>query len=525
MNRRKQSLLKIIGSLLIWAGTNAAHAAPKNVVIFLVDDLGWADLGCYGSTFYDTPNIDALAARGVRFTDAYATCHVCSPSRASILTGRYPARIGLTDWIPGRREFDFQKLINAPNLQALPLREITLAEALKRRGYATGHYGKWHLGEAEAGPLRQGFDVQVPQDWFKGWPASGYHAPFELKGLSPKNEAYLTDNLTTEAIKFIEENPEKPFFLYLSHFAVHDPIQGRADLVNKYEKRRMKLEPSRKPFILETNPDRKVALSQKDLEQREKSKPFSGFKVLPDRTVKVKQRQDNARFAAMVEGVDESLGRIVSTLEKLKLREDTIIILTSDNGGMSGANFGNPKRVISDAKLDSAYSTSNLPLRGAKGWLYEGGIRVPLIIDWPGKGRKGMVSRAPVIGTDLYPTVLEMLDLPAMPKQHPDGQSLAKAVSEGHPPESRALYWHFPHYSNHGMQSPCGAIRLGRFKLIEYFENGTVQLFDLESDPGEQVDLSSTKRELTKDLLEKLHRWRTSVNATMPAPKPKKPGE
>ncbi|MGB0326003.1 MAG: sulfatase [Akkermansiaceae bacterium] len=525
MKFSRRAYLKIIGSLIFWTGTAIAFASPKNVILFLVDDLGWADLGCYGSTFYDTPNIDALATQGVRFTNAYATCHVCSPSRASILTGRYPARIGLTDWIPGRREFDFQKLKNAPNLQALPLREITLAEALKRHGYTTGHFGKWHLGEDGAGPLQQGFDLQVPQNWFKGWPAAGYHAPFKLTGLSPESGAYLTDNLTTEALKFIEDNSKKPFFLYLSHFAVHDPIQGRADLVDKYEKRRKNLETSTDPFILEANPDRSPPLSQKNLERMQKTKPFSGFKVLPERTVKIKQRQDNARFAAMVEGVDESLGQIVSKLEKLELREDTIIILTSDNGGMSGANFGNPRRVVSKAKLDAAYSTSNLPLRGAKGWLYEGGIRVPLIIDWPGRGQNGTVADAPVIGTDLYPTILEMLDLPAMPKQHPDGKSLAKTLSKGGSPEARALYWHFPHYSNHGMQSPCGAIRLGRFKLIEYFENGTVQLFDLETDPREQVDLSRKQRGLAQQMLEKLRLWRASVNAMMPAPKPQRSGE
>ncbi|MCP4452981.1 MAG: sulfatase [Planctomycetes bacterium] len=497
-----------------------SRAKKTNVIIFLVDDLGWSDLACYGSPFYDTPNIDALATQGVRFTDAYATCHVCSPSRASILTGKYPARLKLTDWLTGRKDFSFQRLKNAHIHQTLPLDELTLAEALKRHGYSTGHFGKWHLGEASTGPLDQGFDVQVPQNWFKGWPKAGYHAPFKLDGLGSDQGDYLTDRLTDEALRFIEDHRSKPFFLYLSHFAVHDPIQGRTDLVKKYQQRRSQLPPDERPFVLEGNPDAETVFTHDQLDHMAREEAYDAYRVLPNQMVKIKQRQDNPQFAAMVESVDESLGRVVAKLTALGLEKDTIIIFTSDNGGMSAANFGNPKRVVNPAKLDTAYSTSNLPLRGAKGWLYEGGIRVPLIIKWPGQGKTGTICREPVIGTDYYPTILDMVGLSRTPLQHADGRSLASLV-RGKTAFSRdAIYWHFPHYSNHGMQSPWGAVRSGRYKLLEYFENNSIQLFDLESDLAEQNDLSKTHPEIASQLLKKLHQWQKEVGAEMMGPNP-----
>ena len=510
--RRALLILGVCATSLL---ANDLSDRRPNVVFFFVDDLGWSDLGCYGSTFHDTPHIDRLAQSGQRFTDAYATCHVCSPSRASVLTGKYPARLKLTDWIPGRREFSFQAFQNAANLQALPLEEVTLAEALKKHGYTTAHFGKWHLGEDGNGPLQQGFDVQVPQNWFKGWPRAGYHAPFKLDGIPAKDGDYLTDRLTDQAIQFIQDHQSKPFFLYLSHFAVHDPIQGRSDLVKKYEKRRRQLPVCQTPFILESNPDDPTPLNRAKLEKMAQTPEFAKFEVLPRRTVKIKQRQDNPAFAAMVESVDESVGRVLAALRELDLENDTIIIFTSDNGGMSAANFGNPKRVVASDKVEKAYATSNLPLRGAKGWLYEGGIRVPLIIHWPGKGAPGTTINKPVIGTDLYPTIIDLLNLPDAPKQHVDGLSLAKLLSDGEGLERDALYWHFPHYSNHGMQSPGGAIRSGRYKLLEYFENGSIQLFDLELDIGEQHDLAKKKPELAQSLKLKLHAWRERVDADM----------
>ena len=497
-----------------------SQSRKPNVLIFLVDDLGWSDLACYGSSFYETPNIDALARQGVRFTDAYATCHVCSPSRASILTGKYPARVKLTDWLTGRKDYSFQRLKSARIHQALPLDEVTLAETLKRHGYRTGHFGKWHLGEASTGPLDQGFDVQVPRNWYKGWPKAGYHAPFKLDGLAGDTGDYLTDRLTDEAIQFIEDQRGEPFFLYLSHFAVHDPIQGRADLVKKYQQRRSQLLPGETAFILEGNPDAETVFTRAELIRTLDQEAYAEYRVLPNRMVKVKQRQDNPQFAAMVESVDESLGRVVAKLKARDLEQDTIIIFTSDNGGMSAANFGNPRRVVDPDKLDLAYSTSNLPLRGAKGWLYEGGVRVPLIIKWPGQGEAGSVCREPVIGTDYYPTILDMVGLARMPQQHIDGRSLAGLLLGERTLSRDGLYWHFPHYSNHGMQSPGGAVRSGKYKLLEYFENNSIQLFDLDSDLAEQHDLSKTHPEIASQLLKKLHQWQRDVGAEMMEPNP-----
>lgn len=510
-------VLLILGYLLPAAAAAAEH---PNVVFFLVDDLGWRDLGCYGSTFYDTPNIDQFAAESVRFTQAYATCHVCSPTRASIMTGKYPARLHLTDWLPGRREFPFQKLKNAEIHQYLPLEEITIAEALKQHGYRTAHIGKWHLGEDPHGPLAQGFDVQIPR-WNKGWPKAGYHAPFQLDGLEDQPGDYLTNRLTDEAEKFIETNKDEPFFLYLSHFAVHDPIQGREDLVRKYQdKLAQKQSPCGPAFVLEGNPDDPQPLSSEDLENRLKKPAWSGFKVLPERTVKIKQQQDNVQFAAMVESVDESLGRIREKLKSLKLDDNTIVILFSDNGGMSAANFGNPNRRISSDQLDKAFSTSNLPLRGAKGWLYEGGIREPLIIHWPQQGQQGTVCDVPVISTDFYPTILEMAGLSFQPEQHVDGVSLVPLVKGAGNLDREAIFWHFPHYSNHGMQSPGGAIRAGDYKLLEYFENNSVQLFNLREDIGEQHDLSRSEPEKAAELRAMLQAWRESVSARKLEPNP-----
>lgn len=507
--------LHLSASLLPAVAT--AETRRPNVVFFLVDDLGWRDLGCYGSPLHETPNIDQFATKSIRFTQAYAACHVCSPTRASIMTGKYPARLHLTDWLPGRKEFPFQRLRNAEILQHLPAEEITIAETLKQHGYQTAHIGKWHLGEEPNGPTSQGFDLQIPR-WNKGWPKAGYHAPFQFDGLPDNNNAgeYLTDRLTDEALKFIETNQDKPFFLYLSHFAVHDPIEGRQDLVDKYQQKssRSKLQ-NDEAFVLEGNPDDDAPLSQEILKERLTETRYRGFRVLPDRTVKIKQHQDNPQFAAMVESVDESLGRVVNRLDQLGIDDNTIVILFSDNGGMSAANFGRPSRVVKPDQLDRAFSTSNLPLRGAKGWLYEGGIREPLIIHWPGQNANGTVCQVPVISTDFYPTILEMTGLPSQPRQHADGVSLVPLLRGEQQLEREAIYWHFPHYSNHGMQSPGGAIRKGDYKLLEYFENGSVQLFNLKNDIGEQKDLSNSQPEKAAELREMLSNWRDSVNANL----------
>lgn len=492
------------------------HKSP-NIVMFLVDDLGWSDVECYGSSFYETPNINRLADEGVRFTDAYAACHVCSPTRASILTGKYPATLNLTDWLPGRRNFPFQKLLNAKINQNLPHAESTLAEVLKANGYSTSIFGKWHLGKKGSMPVDHGFDIHIP-DAVSNWRT--FHGPFGLKKLESKKGDYLTDRLTDEAIKWIEEKKDEPFFLYMSHFAVHDPIQGRQDLVKKYEQKlKGNIKTGTPDFILEGNPDDANKPSEKELSKLISRPDFSGHKVMPRHTIKVKQKQDNIEFAGMVEAVDQSLGRILRQLDKLNITENTVVIFTSDNGGMSAMNVGWPKRVVQDEKVDWAYSTSNLPLRGAKGWLYEGGIRVPLIIKWPGAGKIKSVCSTPVSSIDFYPTILEMTGNRDSIARDIEGVSLAPLI-RGSEIKNRALFWHFPHYSNHGMQSPAGAIREGDFKLIEYFENGSVQLFNLRADKEEKKDLSMRKVQKTEQLRKKLHQWREQVSAQMMQPNP-----
>ncbi|MGY8769562.1 MAG: sulfatase [Pirellulales bacterium] len=491
-----------------------AKTKHPNIVFFLVDDLGWRDVGCFGSSFYDTPNIDQLASESTRFTSAYAACHVCSPTRASILTGKYPARLALTDWIRGRRDFSFQPLNNVKGLQQLPLDEQTLAETLKAAGYRTAAIGKWHLGAEPSGPTAHGFDVDIPRNHSSGGPRT-YHAPFKLQGIEGNDGDYLTDRLTDKALEFIETSKGKPFFLYLAHFAVHDPIQGRKDLVEKYRKKLEQMKPAAGPdFVLEGNPDSKKPLTKQQLAELIKLPSHKGNNVLPQHTVKIKQHQDNIEFAGMVESMDESLGRVMAKLKALNLEDNTIVIFFSDNGGMAGANVGNPNRIIPNDKLDVAFSTSNLPLRGAKGWLYEGGIRVPMIVKWPSQANQPAVCDVPVISTDFYPSILEMAGLPALPKQHADGVSFTTAL-QNKPFERKPIFWHFPHYSNHGMQPPSCAVRAGDYKLIEYFENDTVQLFNLKNDIGEQVDLASSEPAKTNELRSLLHQWRTDVGAKM----------
>lgn len=501
------------------------HPKKMNIVFFLVDDMGWSDVGYQNSSLYETPVIDRFAKEGVQFSQAYAACPVCSPTRGSIITGQYPARTRLTDWLPGRKDFPFQKLKEVVSAQHLPYNQETLPRVLKQNGYATAIFGKWHLGDDSATTQRQGFDLHIP-NYEKGWPNGTYFSPFGMDGMQGEVKGeYLTDRLTDEALKWIDQNRFQPFFLYLAHYAVHDPLQGRGDLVVKYEKKLNKQKSKNLlPFILEGNPD-DFSLTTDQQEGLLKNKAYQGFRYFPNRSVKIKQVQDNPQFAAMVESVDESLGKVISKLKELGIDKNTIIVFFSDNGGMSGANFNNPNRKIPVCDEDKAFSTSNLPFRGGKGWLYEGGIRVPLIIYWPGEGESGVVSNTPVISTDFYNTLLDMVGI-KRPQNTPDGIDgmslvpILKGQSNDQPLQTRALYWHWPNYSNHGEQSPGGAIRLGDYKLIEYYENNTVQLFNLKDDPGEQKDLSNLMPAKVKELTDKLHAWRKSVNAQMPEKNP-----
>lgn len=438
----------------------AAVGAPRrlpNFVVVVVDDLGWADLGSYGNDFHRTPAIDGLAARGARFTAAYAAAPVCSPTRASLLTGKYPARLQLTDWLPGRRDQPSQMLLRPFLHQQLPLREVTLAEALNTAGYAASHVGKWHLGGQGFGPEEQGFDFNVAGD-HTGTPLS-YFFPFENRGLKMpgledrSNELYLTDRLTTEAERFIERHQGQPFFLHLTHFAVHIPLRAKAELIAKYEARRT-------PGAV----------------------------------------HHNAIYAAMLESVDESVARIIRKLEQLNLADKTLVLFTSDNGGLS----------VEEGPHTPA--TSNSPLRDGKGYLYEGGIRVPLIAYWPGVIRSGRVDDTPVASVDVFPTLLELAGVRAAPRV--DGQSLAPLFKQSGHPRRAALYWHYPHYSNQGGR-PGGAVRQGDFKLIEFYENRRLELYNLKRDPGETRNLATERPRQARALLGKLRRWRQATRAGM----------
>jgi arylsulfatase A-like enzyme len=459
--------------LALAAPLSLLSAAEKpNIIFILTDDYGWADLGCYGSTFYETPNLDRLASQGTRFTDAYAACNVCSPTRASILTGKYPARLNLTDWLPGRSDRPDQKLNRPVIRQFLPLEEVTLAEAFKEAGYRTGFFGKWHLGEEpKYYPEHQGFDVNLG-GCGKGHPPS-YFSPYNIPTLKdgPKGE-YLNDRLTDEVIDFMEKSKDQPFLVYLSHYAVHTPLQAKPDDLAKYKTKATKMKTKAPRFGTE-------------------------------RGVRVRLVQDHPVYGAMVDNMDQSVGRVMDKLDELGLADRTIVIFTSDNGGLS-INEGTP--------------TSNLPLRAGKGWAYDGGVREPLIVRWPGVSRPGSVSAAPIISTDYYPTLLEMAGLPLRPEQHVDGRSFVPLLKGENLPE-KPLFWHYPHYSNQG-GSPNGVIRLGDFKLVEWFEDSRTELFNLKSDIGEQHDLSATMPEKTAELTRRLHQWRLQVGARMPTPNP-----
>ena len=508
-------ILPAVAFVIFGVAPLAAENRP-NIVFFLVDDLGWSDVGSFGSPFYDTPHIDQLAAEGVRFTDAYAACHVCSPTRASILTGKYPATLNLTDWLNGRSDRPYQVLQNPDKAMVLDPDETTLAEVLKGEGYATALFGKWHLGRGTT-PTAHGFDLHVPYSVNSNLGRLGFYNPKDIPGLD--GGEYVTDRLAELAANYIDVNKDNPFLLYMSHFSVHDPIHGRPDLVEKYKMKLAAMPPQPGPdFILEGNPDSPTNPTRAELDELIKQPEYRDtYTSYANDLVKVKQRQDNVEFAGMVESVDQSLGTLIEKLKEHGLEENTIVIFMSDNGGMSVMN-GTPHFETTKDKIDTRASTSNLPLRGAKGWLYEGGIRVPMIVKWPHQGKAGIVSDEPVISTDFFPTILEMLGV-EYDANGIDGKSFTRLV-KGQKMNRGPIYWHFPHYSNHGMQSPGGGIRDGDYKLLEYFENGTVQLFNLAKDIGEQNDLSKTNVRKAKELTAKLHQWRKDVQAQMMTPNP-----
>jgi arylsulfatase A-like enzyme len=444
----------------LWA-QDARSDRPPNVILILVDDLGWTDLSCQGSMFYETPNIDALASQGMRFTHGYAACTVCSPTRAAVLTGKYPARLHITDWIAGHQR-PFAKLKPPAWTKHLPHEETTIAELLKAAGYATFHVGKWHLGNEEFWPTTHGFDENIGGN-HRGQPPS-YFFPYareniRLPGLGVgKNNEYLTDRLTDEALRIIETNKDRPFFLYLPHYAVHTPLQAKTEKIARYRSK------------ADTNPKRE------------------GGTTSP---------QQNATYAAMIESLDESVGRIAEKLAELKLAQDTLVIFTSDNGGL----------MLNDV-------TSNAPLRAGKGSAYEGGVRVPLIVRYPRLVKPGTACDTPAMSIDFLPTIAELTGLKRFPTM--DGVSLVPVLKDAAADLGRqTLYWHYPHY-HPGGATPYGAIRDGDWRLVEFYEDGRVELYHLKDDVGETNDLAATMPEKRDALLAKLRQWRQDVGAQMP---------
>lgn len=459
----KKYILLILLGLIIFPCQAQKKKQKPNVIIILVDDLGWTDLSSFGSDFYQTPNIDRLADEGVKFTNSYSSCTVCSPSRASIMTGKYPARLHLTDWIEGHK-YPWAKM-NVPDwTMYLDTKEISLAEAFQEAGYYTAHVGKWHLGENEGNwPENHGFDVNVG-GWSKGAPLlnkkkgkNGYFTPYGNPRLDdgPKGE-YLTERLSTEVCQIIDEKSNAPFFINFWLYNVHTPLQAKKDKVEKY-------------------------------------------KALVDST----KKQKNPVYAAMVEHMDDAVGKVITKLKEKGILENTIILFSSDNGGLVGKN----KRKV----------TNNFPLRHGKGGMYEGGVRIPTILYAPNKNFKVKEIHEPVTTPDYYPTLLQLagISIPESQKDGIDGVSWLPILKGKRKLKRNAIFWHYPHYHQQGAV-PYSAVRYEDWKLVENLESGEIELYNLKKDIGETVNIAN-KYPKKKTLLKKeLDSWRTQVNAQFP---------
>ena len=432
-----------------------------NIVFILTDDMGWKDLACYGNRFTETPNIGALAKNGIRFTQAYAACPVSSPTRASIMTGKYPARLQLTNFIAGNRTDKESPVLPANWKPYLEAREITIAELLKEKGYTTGMVGKWHLGGHDTiAPWHQGFDFtrMIGKNGLDYYNYSIYLDSYQNEFID-KGTEYLTDKLTDYGVEFIERSNEKPFFLYLAYSAPHVVIVPRPDKLMKYFRK----------------------YSQAD----EKFNPY---------------------YSAMVESIDDGVGRIFKSLKDEGVLENTLIVFTSDNGGLGLDELG-------------PTPTSNLPLRKWKGHVYEGGIRVPAIMSWQGKIKPGMISDEYFSSVDYLPTFCEITGIDQIPN-NVDGISILPLLSgDSRTGGERPLFWHYPHFSNQ-LGRPAGAVRFGDYKLVESYESGRLELFDLKKDISESADLSKKMKRKTEELFKLLTEWRKNVNAQMPVPNP-----
>tara|TARA_B100001123_G_scaffold213468_1_gene241049 strand:- start:5412 stop:6929 length:1518 start_codon:yes stop_codon:yes gene_type:complete len=453
-----------------------------NFLFILADDLGWRDLGVEGSALYESPNIDRIANEGMRFTQGYAACQVCSPSRASILTGKVPPRHGITDWIGAasgkawRERERFNKLLPPDYEHGLRRDEITIAEAFQRAGYRTFFAGKWHLGDTGQDPEDFGFEINKG-GWRVGSPAGGYFAPWENPKLDPGPPGEsLPIRLGTETARFIHDHHAEPFFAYLSFYSVHGPIQTSLDRWSKYR--------------------------EKAVAQRNGAKD----RFVMDRNLPVRQVQDCPIYGGMIEAMDDAVGIVLETIDRLGLTDNTVVCFTSDNGGVSSGD---------------AYATSNLPLRGGKGRQWEGGIREPFYVKAPGVTRPGSTCDIPVSGIDYYSTFLELADIEVPEKQVVDGMSLVRLLREESDPdiESRDLFWHYPHYGNQGGE-PAAMMRRQNWKVIHYYEDGRDELYDLASDPGEQIDLASQHSDVAAAMRERLDAWLVETGAKLPIPDP-----
>lgn len=474
------SILLLTGSafLLSVVYKEQQQERKPNVLFILADDLGYHDLSCTGSKYYETPNIDCIAREGMVFTNGYAACQVSSPSRASIMTGKFPARHGITDWIGApageawRGQKRYNQLLPPEYAHALPAEYITLPEAMKASGYKTFFAGKWHLGGRGSWPEDHGFDINIG-GWDAGGPKGGYFSPYENPNLKdgPVGEE-LSMRLAQETVKFLRENNPKqtgqPVFAYLSFYAVHGPIETTRE---KWKKYRDKAE--------------KTGIAP------------SGYKM--GHFLPIRQVQDNPVYGGLVEAMDDAVGLVLQSLNELGLTDNTIVIFTSDNGGVSAGD---------------SFSTSNLPFRGGKGYQFEGGIREPYFIKVPGLTKGGETCDTPVTGTDFYPTILELVGEKLLPDEHQDGVSLVPLLKGERIPE-RPLIWHYPHYGNQGGE-PSSIIRLGDWKLIHYYEDGHQELYNLRTDSREEHDESKDNPELVRKLSNQLLRYLEDVGAKYP---------
>jgi arylsulfatase A-like enzyme len=450
------------------AAADAPARRPPNIIFIMADDLGWTDLACQGSKFYETPNIDRLAKEGMRFTNGYTCGPNCQPTRAALMSGQYVPRTGVyTVGATDRFDTSRRPLVPVENVTQLPRDKVTVAEAMKAAGYTNALFGKWHLGNNLFGPDHQGFDETLV--------SMGQHFNFATKPpVQVPAETYLADYLTDRALAFMEKNKDKPFFLCLHHFAVHSPHQAKKELIERFKN---------KPAV-------------------------AGHR--------------DPTYAAMIASVDESVGRVMKKLDELKLADNTLVIFTSDNGGVGGY-------VEAGVKANEGI-TNNAPLRGGKGMLYEGGVRVPWIARWPGRIKPGTTCDEPILSVDLYPTLLDLAGGKA-PSNYPlDGVSFTKLLfSDGTAKlDPRAIYWHFPGYLGSGKDvwrtTPVGSIRLGDWKLLEFLEDGRLELYNLREDVGEKKNLASAMPDKVKELHAKMKAWRVEVKAPMPAKRePPKP--